>query len=259
MYRPRVIPALLLQDGRLVKTVRFKQPMYVGDPINTVRIFNEKEVDEILVLDIGATPTGATPPYAAIEELASECFMPLGYGGGITSLEQIRTIFRLGVEKVVLNSALFTHPGLLAEAAATFGSQSIVAAIDVKRGLLGGYGVRTHGGRVAHKLDPVAHARALEAAGAGEILLTAIDRDGTRQGYDLALTRAVAAAVSIPVVACGGAGELADFGRALEAGAAAVAAGSFFVLHGKHRAVLVTYPAPGELDALFAAQDGLPA
>jgi cyclase len=249
---PRVIPCLLLQGDGLVKTLKFKDARYVGDPVNTLRIFNEKEIDEIVILDITATGEGRKPRLELIRELASECFMPLCYGGGITTVAEIEAILRAGVEKVAINSACFTNPEVIREASARFGAQAIVAAIDVKKTLLGGYKVFSHGGKKNQGLDPVAHAKQMEALGAGEILLTSIDRDGTQEGYDLELVRKVTAAVGIPVVASGGAGKLDHFKEAVASGASAVAAGSFFVFHGKHRAVLITYPEHQALQTLFA-------
>lgn len=248
---PRVIPCLLLRGEGLVKTVQFKEPKYVGDPFNTLRIFNEKEVDEIIFLDITATPEGFAPRLDLIKELASECFMPLGYGGGIQNLPQIDAILRAGVEKVVVNSLAFTNPTIIQEASKKFGAQAIVGSIDVKRGFFGGQTVYSHGGRQAQKISPVEHAKRLEALGVGEILINAIDRDGTGKGYDLELVQQVAEAVGVPVVACGGAGQLSDFRAAAQAGASAVSAGSFFVFQGKHRAVLITYPSQEDFAGLF--------
>lgn len=251
---PRVIPCLLLRGTGLVKTVKFADPKYVGDAINAVRIFNEKECDELIFLDITATPTGRGPNFDIIRDIASECFMPLCYGGGITSMTQIEQLFKLGCEKVSINSAIYTHQQLIREASQAFGSQSIVAGIDVKRSLLGKAAVYSHSGTQVQKILPQEHARRVQDLGAGEILLNSIDRDGTQKGYDLDLLREVASAVSIPVVACGGAGKLSDFRDAINAGASAVAAGSFFVFHGKHRAVLITYPRRSELLELFATE-----
>lgn len=252
MLRTRVIPCLLVQGQRLVKTVAFRDPRYVGDPINAVRIFNDKEVDELVVLDISATVEQRPPNLRLISEIASECFMPLAYGGGIRSLEQLQSIFSLGVEKVVINNEAAARPAFVRDAAGKFGSQSIIVSIDVKRKWFGGYEIRTRAGRQKTGLDPVRFARDMESAGAGEIFLNSIDRDGTMQGYDLDLIRAVSQAVSIPVIACGGAGTLADLAAAVtKGGAAAVAAGSMFVFHGKHRAVLINYPTRRELEANF--------
>lgn len=242
MLQTRVIPCLLLRNGGLVKTVRFKDAKYVGDPINAVRIFNEKEVDELVFLDIAATPAGAGPGFEVIADIASEAFMPFGYGGGITTVDQVKRLFALGVEKVILNTAAAATPALVSDAAALAGSSSVVVSVDVRRSLLGKYSVWTRGGQLDLKRDPVSYAQEMERLGAGEILLNAIDRDGTMAGYDLDLIARVSAAVSVPVVAVGGAGGLEHLTQAVASGAAAVAAGSLFVFHGKHRAVLITYP-----------------
>jgi cyclase len=251
MLRNRVIPCLLMLDGGLVKTVRFKDPKYVGDPVNAVRIFNDKEVDEMVFLDIGATPSKSGPNFKLLEDIAGEAFMPFGYGGGITSLDQARRLYALGIEKIVLNTAAATNPRLVEESAALAGSSGVVVSIDAKKDWLGRYRVYVRGGREALKTDPVAHAQAMERAGAGEILINSIDRDGLMNGYDLELIRQVSAAVNIPVVAAGGAGELRHFREAVDHGAAGVAAGSMFVFHGKHRAVLITYPSYDQLEQLF--------
>ena len=249
MLKTRVIPCLLLQGRGLVKTIAFRRPRYVGDPINAVRIFNEKEVDEIIVLDIGATVEGKPPQTRLISEIASECFMPLAYGGGIRTVDQIREIFSLGVEKVVINSEASANPSFVRQAAEAFGSQSIIVSIDVKQTLFGSYEVRTHGGRKRTGRDPTTFAMEMADMGAGEIFLNSIDRDGTMGGYDIGLVRKVTGAVSIPVIACGGAGGIADFAAAVsQGGASAVAAGSLFVFHGKHRAVLISYPSIAELE-----------
>lgn len=252
MLRTRVIPCLLLKNGGLVKTRKFKNPTYVGDPINAVRIFNEKEVDELVFLDISATAAGREPDYELLGDIASEAFMPFAYGGGISTLEHAKKLFKLGVEKVILNTSIAKNPALISQIAAEAGSQSVVASIDVKRNLFGKYTVHSEGGTVSLDTDPVSYARTMEQAGAGEILLTAIDRDCCMNGYDLSLITAVSNAVDIPVVASGGASSLHDFAQAKQAGASAVSAGSMFVFHGKHRAVLITYPAYGQLEALLA-------
>ena len=252
MLQTRVMPCLLLRNRGLVKTIKFKNPAYVGDPINTVRIYNEKEVDELIFLDITATPQGKEPPYALIEEIASECFMPFTYGGGIQHLDQARHIFSLGVEKIALNSHVIDHPSFVRTLADTFGSQSLVVSMDVKKKLFGGYEVYTHAGTRATKRDPVDLAVEMERQGAGELLLTAIDRDGTMQGYDLDLVHRVSAAVGIPVIACGGAGAIHHFRQAVDAGASAVAAGSMVVYQGPHRAVLINFPPRPELKAVLS-------
>jgi imidazole glycerol-phosphate synthase subunit HisF len=259
-FRPRVIPCLLLSNGGLVKTIKFSAPRYVGDPINVIRIFNDKEVDELTVLDIAATRHGREPAFEMIAELASECFMPMSYGGGITTLQQIERILKLGVEKVCLNAAAISNPNLITHAARVFGSQSIVASIDVRRSMFGKYRVYTHSGTKATSFQPVQLGQQVESLGAGEILLTAIDREGTMTGYDIELIRAVASVVSIPVIASGGAVSTKDFGAAVADGrASAVAAGSMFVFHGKHRAVLISYPSESELASLLESTDLQPA
>ena len=252
MLTTRVIPCLLLRNQGLVKTVKFKDPKYVGDPINAVRIFNDKEVDELLFLDITATVDRRTPRYKIISEIASECFMPLAYGGGIRSIEDIRQVLAVGVEKVCINTHAVDDPEFIRTAADIFGSQSIVVSIDVKKTLFGKYEVFTNSGSKASNLDPLSHAVRMEQMGAGEIFLNSIDRDGTMTGYDLELTRRVTAAVGIPVIACGGAGTVAHFRDAVkQGGASAVSAGSMFVFHGKHRAVLISYPDQAELRQAF--------
>jgi cyclase len=248
MLGMRVIPVLLLAEDGLVKTVRFQAPTYVGDPINAVRIFNEKEVDEIVVLDIRATPEGRGPDFERIRELAGECFMPLCYGGGVRTLQDIERLIAVGVEKVAVNSRAVEEPGFVKEAADRFGSSTLVASIDVKAGFFGRATVWSGGGKGNSKRDPVEFAKEMEAMGAGEILLNSIDRDGTFSGYDLDLVRRVSDAVSVPVVACGGAGNLADLHRVTGAHASAAAAGSLFVFQGPHRAVLISYPSPAELE-----------
>ena len=252
MLNVRVIPCLLLRNGGLVKTIGFESPKYVGDPINAVRIFNDKEVDEIVFLDIEATPGGQGPNFELLADIASEAFMPFAYGGGITSPDQARRLFAFGVEKVVINSAADRAPRLVGEIAAAAGSSSVVASIDARCNWRGQYSVWVEGGRRNTGRDPVAWARELEREGAGEILLTSINRDGTQSGYDLELVRRVSDAVDIPVVAAGGAGSLAHMREAVDCGASAVAAGSIFVFHGRHRAVLITYPERSDLERTFA-------
>jgi cyclase len=251
MLKVRVMPCLLLKGWGLVKTVRFDNPSYVGDPINTVRIYNEKEVDELIFLDITATPRGAKPPFEIISEIASECFMPFTYGGGVNNIEDAKTIFSLGAEKVALNTFAHANPGFIRQLADRFGSQSIVVSIDVRKTLLGKYHVCTHGGKKDLKIDPVSAAQAMEQAGCGEILLTSIDRDGTWAGYDTELTRRVSSAVSVPVIACGGAGCVDDFVKAVKlGGASAVAAGSMVVYQGKGRGVLINFPSKADLKSV---------
>lgn len=250
MLHNRVIPMLLLSGERLVKTRRFADPKYVGDPINAIRIFNDKEVDELMVLDIEASKRGSEPNYALIETFAGECFMPLGYGGGVTSVEQARRLFSLGVEKICLQTAVLEDCDLVSRITALSGSQSVVVSIDVKKNWLGrSKAWASARGAAAAKPWQDLLAQAV-AAGAGEIVLTSVDREGTMEGMDLDLIREAAAKTSVPVVAAGGAGSLDDMRAAFEAGASAVGVGAFFVFHGPHRAVLITYPKPEELAAI---------
>lgn len=243
MYRTRVIPCLLLRGHGLVKTRRFKDPVYIGDPVNAVRIFNEKEVDELIVLDIDASREEREPNYEIVSEIAGECFMPIAYGGGIRTLQQARKLIRSGVEKVVINSAALESTCIITEIADVFGSQAVVGAIDVRRSLLGNYKVVAKSATVETRIQFEAHLRQLEAAGAGEIFVNSVDRDGVMGGYDLELLRLVTSSVKVPVIASGGAGTTEHFTQAVkEAGASAVAAGSMFVFLGRHRAVLINYP-----------------
>jgi len=252
MYRARVIPCLLLSGERLVKTVRFTQPTYVGDPINAVKIFNDREVDELAILDIGATRDRRDPPFDHLQAIAGECFMPLSYGGGIRTIEHARRLFSIGIEKVVINTAADEDPKLLGAIAAEYGSQAVVAGIDVRKDWLGRSRVFTRAGSRNTGKAPRAHAEAVVAHGAGEILLTSIDRDGTMSGYDVEMIREVSRAVPVPLVACGGAGTLTHLAEAIAAGASAVAAGSLFVFAGPRRAVLINYPSAADLRAALA-------
>lgn len=252
MYRPRVIPCLLLSGDRLVKTVRFKHPTYVGDPINAVKIFNEREVDELAILDISATRERREPPYEHLRAISSECFIPLSYGGGVRTIDHARRLFSVGVEKILINTAAAENPALLTAVAAEYGNQAVIAGIDVKRDWLGRTRVFTHAGSRNTGRHPVEYATAMAASGAGEVLLNSIDRDGTMAGYDLELIGDMSTALRVPLVACGGAGSIADLGAAIKAGASAVAAGSLFVFAGPRRAVLINYPSPAELRAVAA-------
>lgn len=242
MGNVRVIPVLLLKNAGLYKSVKFKDHKYVGDPINAIKIFNEKEVDELAFLDITASVNNQEPNYSMLADIASECFMPLCYGGGVRSVEQIEKILYCGVEKVSINSAAIEVPGLVNAAAKKFGSSTIAVSIDAKKGILGGYSVYTKSGTKNTRMSPVEFAKMMENEGAGEILLNSIDNDGTMKGYDLELVRNVSSSIGVPVIACGGAGSTDDMRAAVKQGASAVAAGSFFVFQGKHRAVLITYP-----------------
>jgi len=254
MLRPRIIPCLLVKNNGLVKTVGFDKPKYVGDPLNAVRIFNEKEVDELMVVDIDATVHGGEPNYRLIANLAAECRMPLCYGGGVKTPEQVQQIISLGVEKVALSAAAVANPTLISKAAEWVGSQSIVVVMDVKKvGLLRRYEVFTHNGTKATGLDPVAWAKQVEKLGAGEVVLNSIDQDGEMKGYDLTLAERVRQATTLPLTVLGGAGSLNDLEMLIcRFGIIGAAAGSLFVFKGKYKAVLINYPSRSEKDALCA-------
>ena len=252
MLKTRIIPALLLKNESLVKTVKFKNSSYIGDPINTVRIFNELEVDELTFLDIKATNEHREPNYKILAEIANECFMPLAYGGGIKSLEQAKKIFSIGFEKIVLNSSPVLNINIISEIASYFGNQAIIGSIDVKKTLWGRYEVVSHSGARKTKMDPVGWAVNLENAGVGEILLTSIDREGTWSGFDIELVKKVTDAVSIPVIAHGGAGTIDHISVVVKQGnASAVALGSMVVYQQKDMGVLVNFPDKVELEALL--------
>ncbi len=252
MLKTRVIPCLLLKGKGLVKTQQFKKPKYIGDPINAVKIFNDKEADELIFLDISATPEHKPPNFEIIKDIASEAFMPFGYGGGITTLKQIEQLFNLGVEKVILNTISYINPQIISQASKIFGSQSIVVSIDYKQNIFGKTEVDTSGGSFNTKRSPLEYAIKMQDLGAGEIFLNSIDRDGTFKGYDIKTIKEIAAKLDIPLIACGGAASLADFRLAvIEGGASAVSAGSMFVFQGIHRAVLITYPTYSELEITF--------
>jgi len=226
----------------------------VGDPVNAVKIFNEKEVDEILLLDITATPERREPNYELIGDIASECFMPLTYGGGVCSIAQVRNLHRVGVEKVCLNTAAFYDRRLVEESCGSFGSSSIVACIDVKKNFFGKYEVWVNCGKTNTKEDPVSYAEQLAKLGVGEIMVNSIDRDGTMSGFDLPFLKSICSAVDTPMIACGGAGTLDHLREVISlAKVNAVAAGSLFVFHGKHKAVLINYPTPSQLEELQVA------
>ena len=248
MLRPRIIPCLLIHRGGLVKTQRFKEPKYVGDPINAVRIFNEKEADELMVLDIDATVNKVEPDFGLIAKLAAECRMPLCYGGGVTSATQAARIVDMGVEKVAVSAAAIADPSLLPEMASAVGVQSVVAVLDVRRrtGLFAsGYEVCTHNAKTVHKVDPADLAERFQEAGAGEIVINSVDRDGLMEGYDLDLAGHVKQALQVPVTFLGGAGSLEHLGELISRfGVVGASAGSLFVFKGKYRAVLISYPTP---------------
>ncbi|MBD0384167.1 AglZ/HisF2 family acetamidino modification protein [Paenibacillus sedimenti] len=250
MLRTRIIPCLLLRDSSLVKPTKFDKFTYIGDPLNTCRIFNELEVDEMMILDITASREGREPNYKILGSLVSECFMPLSYGGGITSLEQTEKLFFTGFEKIVLNSILFSKPQLILDIANTFGSQSIVASIDVRKGLLSGYTVYSHSGTQKQKVKLLEWAKYVEELGAGEIILTNIDREGTWSGFDTSLVKMVSDAVGIPVIAHGGAGRIEHIAEVVTNGSAsAVSIGSMVVFQNKGMGVLVNFPDKKQLDS----------
>lgn len=253
MLRPRVIPCLLVHEGGLVKTVGFKAPKYVGDPINAVKIFNEKEADELVVLDIDATVNGAEPDYKMIANLAAECRMPLCYGGGVRSAVQAKKIIGLGVEKVALSAAAIENPGLIKQIADEIGRQSVVVVLDVKKRMLSKeYDVFIHNGKKNTKRSVIEVATQAEALGVGEIVINSIDNDGQMKGYDLALARKIRDAVNIPITFLGGAGSLDDIGALIRTcGVVGASAGSLFVFKGIYKAVLINYPNVVQRDELI--------
>lgn len=251
MYRPRVIPCLLLKDKGLVKTIKFKDPTYVGDPINAVKIFNDAKADELVFLDITATQENRITDIEVIRNIGEEAFMPFAVGGGINNLEHVMQLISAGAEKVVINTAAVNNPSLLTEASKIYGRQSIIASIDVKREG-GAFAVYTHSGGVKSPMNAMEAAQAAEEAGAGEIMINSIDRDGTQEGYDIELVKLISDSVNIPVIAVGGAGDFDHFADAVHnGGASAVAAGSLFVFIGRKRAVLINYPDSEELEEMF--------
>jgi imidazole glycerol-phosphate synthase subunit HisF len=254
MLHPRIIPCLLVKNHGLVKTINFKSPKYVGDPINAVKIFNEKEVDELIVLDIDATTENREPDYDMIEHLAEECRMPLCYGGGVRSAEQVKRIIGLGVEKVAISSAAIDNPKLVEEASEYVGSQSVVVVLDVKKQDIGrNYEVFIHNGKKATGKDPVELSKQSQQQGAGEIVINSIDNDGVMKGYDLVLVQKIRDSISIPITVLGGAGALSDIGQLIgKVGTIGCAAGSLFVFKGVFRAVLINYPNRTEKDKLIA-------
>lgn len=251
MITPRIIPALLLSDSALVKTIGFKERTYLGDPLNVVSIYNDLEVDELIFLDIDASREGQEPNFELIGQLSRQCFMPFSYGGGIRTVAHAKKIFDLGVEKIILNSILSENPELVTQIAKMYGSQAVVTSIDVKKSWLGKYEVVLPNKLKPKKSDPVEYAFYLQNLGAGEVFLNSVDFDGIMTGYDLKLIKLVTSALSIPVIACGGAGSLSDMVGAISAGASASAAGSIFVYQNKNRNVLVNYPTRKEIKGAF--------
>ena len=260
MIVPRIIPCLLLQGKGLVKGINFKNHRYIGDPINAVKIFSEKEADELLFLDITASKENRIISLPFVKKIADECYMPFGVGGGIQSIEHIRALLNAGAEKVSINSAAVTDPEFIREAADIFGSQSILVSIDVRKNLFGNYRLYSHCGTKAARHDLFAFVKKIENCGAGEIFINSIDKDGTMNGYDLNLVKEITNIVGIPVIACGGAGSLSDITAVIDdAGASAAAAGSYFVFHGKKRGILISYPDKDERETLarFSADAGV--
>jgi cyclase len=252
MLRPRIIPSLLLHNKGLVKTVNFKSPRYVGDPINAVRIFNEKQVDELAFFDMDATVLNKEPDYILIEKLANQSRMPLCYGGGVKNVEQAQKIFSLGIEKIALSSAVIQNPQLVTQLAERVGSQSVIVVLDIKKKLLGGYEIYTHNAKKATGINPIKFVKELEELGAGEIIINSIDHDGVMKGYDLNLIDKIAETISIPMTVLGGAGSIADIEKVIDKyGVIGVAAGSLFVFKGPYKAVLINYPTQLEKNKVF--------
>lgn len=252
MLRPRIIPSLLVHDNGLVKTVNFKNPKYVGDPINAVKIFNEKAVDELAIFDIDATVLGKEPNYSLIERLASQSMMPLCYGGGVKTVEQAQRIFSLGIEKIALSSAVLHNPKLITEISDRVGAQSVIVVLDVKKKLLGGYEVYTHNGKKSTGINPFKFVEEAQKLGAGEIVINSIDKDGVMKGYDLDLIAKVREKISLPMTVLGGAGSLDDIEKVIDQhGVIGVAAGSLFVFKGPYKAVLINYPTQLEKNKIF--------
>lgn len=248
MLKTRVIPCLLLHHKGLVKTFKFKNPTYIGDPINAVRIFNDKEVDELIFLDIDATTNKHSPDFNLLEKITSECFMPFAYGGGVNSVDIIKQLLKIGVEKIVISSMAVIQPEIVKKSASIFGSQAIIVCMDIKKDFWGKYKVFIGNGITNTGKDPLSFVKEMEKSGCGELLVNNIDRDGTMEGYDLKILKDITKRVIIPVIACGGAGKLSDFHDAIaESNVSAVAAGSMFVYHGKTRGILINYPQQKEL------------
>ena len=242
MLRSRVIPCLQLLNENLVKTVRFQKPNYIGDFVNTVRIFNELEVDELCLLSIRATVNNRPPNFEVLKMVANECFMPLSYGGGITDFEKASQIFKIGYEKVILNSAVFGNPSLVTKIAEHFGSQSTVVSLDIKKNLFGKYAIYSHSGTKKQSKDYVEYAQKVEQMGAGELLLTSINQDGTWEGYNYDLLNEISSSVDIPVIINGGAGNLDHLSQGVHSGASGLGVGSMVVYQAKGMGVLINFP-----------------
>lgn len=251
MRLPRIIPVLLMHNGGLYKTLKFKQPVYVGDPLNALKIFNDKEVDELMLLDIHATSEERDPDLNYLATIASECFMPVSYGGGINSLKMINDVIKTGIEKIVLNTVAIENPAFVLESTEKYGSTTIVVSIDVKKTIFGKYEVYNKNKRKLFSTDPVKMAVEMNRNGAGEIVLNSVDKDGTMAGYEIELIKKISSEVDIPVIACGGAGTIQHLKEAFENGASAMAAGSLFIFKGSRQSVLINYPTQQEIKKLF--------
>ncbi len=252
MLRPRIIPSLLIQENGLVKTVNFKNPKYVGDPINAVRIFNEKEVDELAIFDIDATVKGLEPNYSLIERIANQSRMPLCYGGGVKTVEQAQKIFGLGIEKIALSSSVLNNPQLITQIADRVGAQSVIVVLDIKKKLFGGYEVYTHNGKKSTGINPFKFIEEAQRLGAGEIVINSIDQDGIMKGFDMSLIEKAREKTSLPMTVLGGAGNLEDIKEVIDKHKIiGVAAGSLFVFKGKYKAVLINYPKKEEKEILI--------
>jgi cyclase len=247
MLETRIIPCLLLQEERLVKTIKFQNPIYVGDPINTIKIFNEKEVDELILIDINASKKNTLPNYSYIKQLAQECFMPLCYGGGIKSIQIADKLFEIGVEKLSIHSIIFDDFDLITQISNKYGSQSLVVSVDIKKDIFGRYKVVNSTNNNRYSFDIPVFLKKIQDAGAGEILINFVDRDGTKVGLNLDIIKQLIKNINIPIIICGGMNNLIEINKAVELGVSAVAAGAFFVFQGPHRAVLITYPSIDEL------------
>ena len=252
MFRPRIIPVLLLMKKGLVKTIKFNNPRYLGDPINAVRIFNDLEADELVFLDILATLENRSISTELVRNLGDEAFMPFAVGGGIQSIQEIKELIQAGAEKVVINSYAQNDPDFILKASETFGSSSIIVSIDLKKNIFGNYNIYTHSGSNKISADPWEYIELIESKGAGELLVSSINYDGTMSGYDISLIKKISSSVTVPVIGNGGAGKLKNFHEVVDlGGASAAAAGSLFVYHGSRKAYLINYPDKKDLYQLF--------
>jgi imidazole glycerol-phosphate synthase subunit HisF len=252
MVLKRIIPCVLYSDEGLVKTKKFRSPNYIGDPINSIRLFNDKEVDELLFIDIDASKNKSEPNFTLVQEIASECFMPLSYGGGIKDVHTVEKLLKMGVEKVSINSALLSNLDLCKKISTEFGSSTLIGSIDVKKNLIGRYRVYNHIQKKTLSLDPIDYVKQLEANGVGEIFINNVDLDGTFSGYDISLLQEIENKLSVPIIPCGGAGSLTDLAEVFnKTKIKAVAAGSIFVYTGKFNAVLINFPTEDQKEQIM--------